>query len=192
MSFHDENTGPDNHGPYAAVFADADARDNDPATYQPHQALSGGANPVRSFQLDTRTEWVLADNNPVTWVPLGAAAGVVGTFTFGDPSVVTPDAGVLTLDFGSAQKHRVELDQHVTSVVVIDPTGAGNFMIEIVQDATGGWDISGWPAPPRVRWLNGTVPTFGDAALAERLVSVYFNGPTLATYKGEYNAGTYS
>lgn len=131
------------------------------------------------------------------WYPnialkFGAAAVDHATFTFGDPIIVAVAAGVLTLDFTVAQKCRVVLDQDVTSVVVVDPMGAGNFMIEFVQDATGGWDVGGWPAPPRVRWPGGSVPVFGDVALAERLVSMYFNGPTIATYKGEFNASTYS
>ena len=83
MSFHDEHTGTDNHGPYAAVFADADERINDSAAYLLHQSAAGGSNPVRALQLDTATEWYLASILTNVWLTLTALFLNIKTATFG-------------------------------------------------------------------------------------------------------------
>lgn len=114
----------------------------------------------------------------------------VKSLTGGEPVSQTTASTTLTIDFAAGNHHRITVDRDITAVVLLNPLGATGLTVEILQDGTGDWDISGWP--PRVDWLGGTDPVFGDGASAKRLVNFYFNGVTFDDYIGEFNTATYS
>lgn len=132
-----------------------------------------------------------ADGTPVAEIDdTGFELSSLITATFGDPAAPGISSGTLTLDFTVKQKLRVTLTENVTTVAITDPPGSGNFMVEFVQDGTGGRTVTGWPA--NVLWPGGTAPTFGDGANTKRLVSLYYDGPTQDDYYGGFEASTYS
>lgn len=77
MAFHNAATGPlDMHGPYAVVFADSAARTGDANVYTATQSVQGGSsNPIRAYQSDTNTEYILDNHSPTSWVALGGGGG---------------------------------------------------------------------------------------------------------------------
>ena len=77
-----------------------------------------------------------------------------------------------TVDWNSGQKQRITLT-NTSTLSFTDPPGACNLMLKLIQDATGGRDVT-WPA--NVLWSQGLTPNLTVNANAVDLVSFYFDG----------------
>lgn len=78
-----------------------------------------------------------------------------------------------TLDWNNGQKQKVTLTASTTSLTITAPTtGVGNFLLKIVQDASGPWTVA-WPAS--VNWPGGTAPTLSGASATD-IISMYWDG----------------
>jgi hypothetical protein len=78
-----------------------------------------------------------------------------------------------TVDWSNGQKQTITLAGNITSLTLTAPSGVGNFLLRIVQDATGGRTIT-WPGT--VKWAGGTAPTLTTDANAEDIITFYYNG----------------
>jgi hypothetical protein len=102
----------------------------------------------------------------------GAALATVKTLTF-DGEFSNGSSGVAaTIDWTAAQKQVITLTGNCTFAFTA-PLGAGNFLLRLVQDATGGRTAT-WPAA--VKWGGGAAPTLSTAANAVDIASFYWNG----------------
>lgn len=77
-----------------------------------------------------------------------------------------------TIDWGAGNKQKSTLTGNVTYTFTA-PGGVGNFLLKIVQDATGSRTVT-WPAS--VKWPGGTAPTLSTAANAIDIVTFYYDG----------------
>lgn len=114
----------------------------------------------------------------------------VKTITSSGPETQTTSGSTLTIDLSTGMHHRITLASNITTVSLTDPVGPGHFTLEFVQNGTGGFTVTGWPA--NVFWSNGVQPVFGDAANARRIVALYYNGTTEDDYYGEFRLRTYT
>jgi hypothetical protein len=95
-------------------------------------------------------------------------AGFASEFNAGNSSTAA------TINWNNGQRQVLTLTGSPAVLTFTAPTtGVGNFMLRIVQDATGGRTIT-WPAS--VRWPGGTAPTINTAAATVHIVSFYYNG----------------
>jgi len=78
-----------------------------------------------------------------------------------------------TINWNNGQKQTITLTGNITSLTLTAPAGVGNFLLRIVQDATGGRTIT-WPGS--VKWAGGTAPTLSTGANAEDIITFYYNG----------------
>ena len=77
-----------------------------------------------------------------------------------------------TVDWTAGQKQKLTLTGNCT-LSFTAPSGVGNFLLKILQDATGGRTVA-WPA--NVKWAGGAPPTLTTAANAVDIVSLYYDG----------------
>lgn len=85
------------------------------------------------------------------------------------------ETGTFALDWNNGQKQRATLTGNITTLNITAPSvgGAGNFMLKLIQDGTGGRTVT-WPAS--VRWSGGTAPTLSTGAGAIDLIGFYWDG----------------
>jgi len=104
------------------------------------------------------------------------AAG--GEWDFGAHSAgftlqTTTGDGTTTIDWRLGNKFEFTFGAQNDVFTFTAPTNPGNFMLWLIQDATGSRTIT-WPAT--VRWPGGTAPTLSTAANAVDIVSFAWNG----------------
>jgi hypothetical protein len=122
----------------------------------------------------------------------GTNLKAIKTATFVGPNIVGVTGGIATVEWDEYQKAELTLTSHLTDsgdVVFSTPEGLGNFILTVIQDATGGWNIGSDAWPAAVIWPGGIAPTFGDPALGKRLISFYYDG---TNWWGQYITQTYS
>lgn len=78
-----------------------------------------------------------------------------------------------TIDWNNGQKQTITLAGNITTLTLTAPAGVGNFLLRIVQDATGSRTIT-WPSS--VKWPGGTAPTLSSGPNQEDIVTFYYNG----------------
>jgi hypothetical protein len=78
-----------------------------------------------------------------------------------------------TLNWNNGQKQVITLTGNITSLTLTAPSGVGNFLLRIVQDATGTRTIT-WPSS--VRWAGALAPVLSTAANAVDIITFYYNG----------------
>lgn len=77
-----------------------------------------------------------------------------------------------TVDWNNGQKQVITLGGSIT-LSFTAPAGTGNFLLRVVQDATGSRIVT-WPGT--VLWAGGVAPTLSTAANAVDIVTFYYNG----------------
>ena len=77
-----------------------------------------------------------------------------------------------TINWNNGQKQKTTLTGACT-ITFTAPAGAGNFLLKVVQDATGSRTVT-WPAS--VKWPAGTAPTLTTAASSVDIVTFYYDG----------------
>jgi|TARA_Y100000296_G_C5168178_1_gene255843 hypothetical protein len=77
-----------------------------------------------------------------------------------------------TIDFGNGNKQKSTLTGNVTYTFTA-PGSVGNFLLVLVQDATGSRTAT-WPAT--VKWPGGTAPTLSTGNGEIDIVSFYYDG----------------
>lgn len=108
------------------------------------------------------------DTSPQLGGELDAGAHSIG-FTLKDWG---NSGTALTIDWRLGNKHKVTLTDNCTFTFT-DPSKPGNFVLMLVQDATGGRTVT-WPA--NCKWAGGTAPTLSTAANAIDIVSFFYDG----------------
>jgi hypothetical protein len=66
----------------------------------------------------------------------------------------------ITFDIANGAAFETTLTENITSITISNPPTTGNHAIvtiKFIQDATGSWTVSGWPAS--AKWPGGTAPT---------------------------------
>lgn len=100
-------------------------------------------------------------------------------------STVSSTAGAVTFDFSVSNSFDITLTENVTSITLSNPPASGKYgeiVIEIIQDATGGWTVT-WPV--NVKWPGGTPPTITAAANSiDAIMLSTINGGT--TWRGNF------
>jgi len=86
-----------------------------------------------------------------------------------------------TIDWGNGQKQVITLSGSIT-LSFTDPSGPSNLILRVVQDSTGGRDLT-WPSS--VLWPGGSKTALSDVASAEDVVSLYYNGTNYYAQMGE-------
>lgn len=100
--------------------------------------------------------------------------------TLDEPAVVTDE---ITIDLSTGSVFVCELDDDVTDVTITNVASAGrasSFTLVLVQNGTGGWEVT-WPAS--VLWPNGEAPTLPSGA-NEDIVFVFFTVDGGTTWRG--------
>jgi hypothetical protein len=79
------------------------------------------------------------------------------------------------LDWNAGQKQRATLTGSLTGVNItdLDVGGAANFILILIQDATGGRTVI-WPS--EVLWPGGVAPTLSVGANDVDLIAFYWDG----------------
>ncbi len=77
-----------------------------------------------------------------------------------------------TIDFTNGQKQVVTLGASIT-LSFTDPAGPCNLVLKVVQDGTGGRDVT-WPSS--VLWPGGSKTALSNSADAVDVVSFYYDG----------------
>lgn len=78
-----------------------------------------------------------------------------------------------TINWNNGQKQKSTLTANCTYTFTAPASGVGNFLLRIVQNATGGWEVT-WPAS--VKWQGGSAPELSEDANAIDIVSFYYDG----------------
>jgi hypothetical protein len=100
---------------------------------------------------------------------LDEAETVTGAWTFSDellalsfgetsssPSSAT---NAITFDLANGAAFEVTLTENISSITISNPPTTGNhaaIIVKFIQDSTGSWTVTGWPAS--VKWPGGTAP----------------------------------
>jgi len=71
------------------------------------------------------------------------------------------------------QKQKITLTSATVTLTFTAPVGVGNFLLKVVQDASGSRTVT-WPAA--VLWPGGSAPTLSTAASSVDIVSFYYDG----------------
>jgi hypothetical protein len=99
----------------------------------------------------------------------------------GQATVGRHDAGdsgaAITLDWNNGNNQKVRLTGNVTLGAFSNPIAGTCYVIEFLQDATGGRTVT-WPA--NVKWSGGTTPAITTTAGVSTIVSLYYNGTNYA------------
>ena len=112
----------------------------------------------------------------------GTQVLIGGSGHLADPKTVTfeeefdkGDTGAnYQLNWNQSQKQTARLNNATPTITFIDPSGAGNFLLRLRQDATGA-RVPTWPAS--VNWVGGTAPDFASSTGNQQdIVSFYYSG----------------
>ena len=106
--------------------------------------------------------------------------------------VATFDATNTAIDFRVTNKYKVTLTNNVTNMLLTFPPSSGNFQILIIQDGTGGWDVTNWKAfdslgnaangSATVLWAGGSATTLTETANKADIISVYWDSADEKAY----------
>lgn len=97
----------------------------------------------------------------------------VQAFSFYTEGLYPEVSGEQYIDLEIGQKLRVELEGNATLVFDPPPKGPCNFLLVVVQDATGSRIIT-WP--DTVKWPSGVAPILSTAAGSIDIISFYYDG----------------
>jgi len=93
------------------------------------------------------------------------------------PTSASSSAGVLDLDLRDSSFFTVTLTENITDLnFTFDYPGIGEFYLKFVQDATGGWTVTGWDT--NVDWPGGSAPTISSGVNDEDLLRFVYDGTT--------------
>jgi hypothetical protein len=94
------------------------------------------------------------------------------TYSFGTEFDNENSGTTKTIDWNDGQKQVVTMTGNCTFTFTAPP-GVGNFLLRLVQDATGN-RTANWPAS--VHWSDNTKPTLSTAGNSVDIVAFYYNG----------------
>ncbi len=112
---------------------------------------------------------VSADTAPALGGELNAGAHSIG-FTL---QTYTGVVGTTTIDLTAGNKIQFTFGAGDETLAFTAPTNPGNFVLYMIQDATGG-RLATWPTT--CRWAGGTAPTLSTAANTVDIISFVWNG----------------
>ena len=111
-------------------------------------------------------------NGILTITPSGDEVKVDNTIVFASEFNNGNSSTADTIDWGTGNKQKSTLTGNCTYTFTA-PSGVGNFLLKLVQDATGSRTVT-WPAT--VKWPGGTAPTLSTAGGSVDIVSFYYDG----------------
>jgi len=112
---------------------------------------------------------IVTDTTPQLGGQLDAQANSIG-FTL---QTYTGVVGTTAIDFTKGNKHQFTFGAGNETLTFTAPAKPGNFVLYVIQDATGGRTLT---YPATVRWAGGTAPTLSTAASAVDIISFIWNG----------------
>jgi hypothetical protein len=132
------------------------------AIHTDHSVEKGAANGLATLDGNTRV--------PTAQIPLATTGK--DTFTFAAEFDNGNSGTAQTINLNTRQKQRTTLTGNCTFTFTAPP-GPGNFLLKVIQDATGS-RLATWPAS--VRWAGGVAPTLTTTATAIDIMSFYYDG----------------
>ncbi len=130
----------------------------------------------------TNGQLLIGNGTGLTKATLTAGGGITITNASGaitiasnyNPSRQTlVDASTITWNAALGEAAVVTLGNTGRALSITNPIAGRSYILEIVQDATGGRTITTWPTG--TKWVGG-VPTLTTAANAVDIVTFYYNG----------------
>jgi hypothetical protein len=105
----------------------------------------------------------------------------------------TFDATDTDVDFRQSNKAKLTLTADITDIHFQFPVMSGNFLCVLLQDGTGGWDITNWKTKDGVGnagagnsglvlWAGGTAPPLTETADKADIVSIYWDSDNEIAY----------
>lgn len=108
---------------------------------------------------------------------VGNDLSIAGVAHFGTKNTAVSSGGSVTIDWSVGNKYFLDLTEDITAVTFTAPPGACNLILQIDQNPTGGWIVSGWPsAGATVLWPGGSAPVITAAANSRDVISFYYDG----------------
>ncbi len=86
-------------------------------------------------------------------------------------NIIGASTGATVIDYTSADNAQITLTGDVTLSFTNPPITAGLLHLEVIQDPTGGHNITGMPA----NW-DGAIPAINTGAGAKTIIQIYFDG----------------
>ena len=78
-----------------------------------------------------------------------------------------------TIDWNNGEIQKMSMVASISTLTLSNPLSKGiTYILELVQDGTGGWTIT-WPGS--VTWVSGSAPTLGGANKTD-IIYLYWNG----------------
>jgi len=80
----------------------------------------------------------------------------------------------IQINWNQGQKQTVRLNAATPTITFVNPSGAGNFLLRVRQDGTGG-RVPTWPST--VNWAGAAAPDFASSTGNQQdIVSFYYSG----------------
>lgn len=117
-------------------------------------------------------------NGNASWAITPLQGEAIGNIDFNSRNVYFTEhnngnsSSTTDIKWTSGHKHVITLDNSPT-LTFTDPAGPCNLLLRIVQDGSGGREIT-WPSS--VKWPGGTKPTLTSSGTAQDIVTFYYNG----------------
>lgn len=102
----------------------------------------------------------------------GDVAFISGVSVTQTPSAISVSTSTTSIDIGTSNKFHITMATD-TTIEFVDPAGASNLTLKLIQDATGTRLIT-WPGT--VKWPSGSAPTLTTTGNAIDFVSCYHDG----------------
>ncbi len=91
-----------------------------------------------------------------------------------EPILTLTDTPVIVWDMGVSNRATLTLAGANRTLQILNPIAGMSYLVELIQDATGGRSIAVWP--PGTKWLAGTPPALSAAPNAVDVLTFYYNG----------------
>lgn len=128
----------------------------------------------------------LSDDDHLQYLHVSGTRGLSGTLSHNNNDIVqikvasfqtefaNGNSGTsFTINWNNGQKQNITLNS-TTTLSFTNPPGAGNFLLKLIQDSTGGRSVT-WPAS--VRWPQGVAPAVNSGGgNAIHIITFYFDG----------------
>ena len=102
------------------------------------------------------------------------------------------DATDTIIDFRKSNKFKLTLTADITDIIIYFPSSSGNFQILMIQDGTGGWDVTNWKAydyqenvasgNSTLLWSGGSASTLTETANKADIISIYWDSADEKAY----------
>lgn len=117
---------------------------------------------------------------PLSGTVVGSNVVYQTNATYSPAQLYYPNPGdTVTLDLSTSNKHRIQLSSGNITIAISNATVDQNFMIELIQDATGSRTVTWFTT---IKWAGGSAPTLTTTASKKDRIGFTVTGT--GTYDG--------